>query len=107
MGQSTKEMMHITDWFPTLCDVAGITPTNVTALDGFSMLQVIQNEDVNSRRNEILLNIDPVQCNFTTTPICGGIIVNEWKLIAGHSTLSEAHLIVHIKGLNGHQYGVH
>merc|ERR1719384_88029 len=80
-------MMHITDWYPTLCDIAGITPTNRRTLDGYSMLNVIQNEDAKSERTEILLNIDPYCQQF-----CGGIIMNEWKLITGNdsSSVSEA-----------------
>eukprot|EP01084_Bolivina_argentea_P263957 446958_1 len=79
-GQISQELMHSTDWLPTICDMVGVIPSNKSILDGFSMKHVIQNNN-KSPRTEILHNIDPVNCHVD---ICGSIRINEWKLSVGN-----------------------
>eukprot|EP01084_Bolivina_argentea_P308903 534243_1 len=84
-GQISNAMMHCVDWYPTFCEIANIVPSNNSMLDGFSMLDVIQNENAISKRTEILHNIDPMGCNLT---ICGAIRMNEFKLVVGHEVMA-------------------
>eukprot|EP01084_Bolivina_argentea_P003679 6921_1 len=78
-GQISNEMIHSTDWLPTICEVVGKKPTNESILDGMSMFNVIQN-NAKSTRTEILHNIDPINC---MVELCGAIRMNEWKLVVG------------------------
>ena len=84
-GSVMKSLMHITDWYPTLCAVAGCTPANESILDGYNQLGNIQSahedvQDVYSPRMEILHNIDPITCNLT---ICGGVRMGDYKMAVG------------------------
>jgi arylsulfatase B/arylsulfatase I/J len=81
-GQSMKALMHVTDFYPTLCSIAGIRPSDADSLDGYNQRSNIQKgaSDVYSPRAEILLNIDPVGC---TVRICGGIRAKQYKLVVG------------------------
>ena len=75
-GEISNEMIHITDWLPTLANIAGFIPygsktdPRYIALDGFDMTDVLFNETAVSKRDTILHNIDPLNC---TIPICGAI----------------------------------
>ncbi|KAH9377829.1 hypothetical protein HPB48_006502 [Haemaphysalis longicornis] len=53
----SNQLMHITDWLPTLYSAAGGDVTNLGALDGFDMWQALS-LNLLSPRTEILLNID-------------------------------------------------
>lgn len=83
-GKQLNALFHITDWYPTFCDMVGITPSNHTILDGYSQLNNIQkgveNGNIYSPRQEILHNIDPVDCNLT---ICGSSRMKQYKIVAG------------------------
>ena len=84
-------LMHITDWYPTLCDIAGVKPSNESILDGYSQKNNIYNgeTDLYSPRSEILHNIDPDGCNIT---ICGGIRMKQYKLVVGKEVIDEKNL---------------
>ncbi|XP_057307958.1 arylsulfatase J-like [Hydractinia symbiolongicarpus] len=73
-GQVSRDMMHATDWLPTLLSVAGYNTTDLHYLDGMNMWQTLQKKSP-SPRNEILVNIDPhVYHN-------AALIVGDWKLV--------------------------
>eukprot|EP01084_Bolivina_argentea_P003676 6916_1 len=84
-GKQMNALMHITDWYPTFCDIIGIEPTNKSILDGYSQLDNIQNgeTDIYAPRSEILHNIDPINCPIKQFDICGGIRMKNWKLVIG------------------------
>ena len=54
-GTTTRGLMHVSDWYPTLLHAAGLTPEG--GLDGVNLWETIVN-GAPSPRKEILLNID-------------------------------------------------
>jgi len=57
-GVKCKELMHVTDWYATLVNVAGVThDTDSTTLDGMNMWSTISDGEP-SPRKEILINLD-------------------------------------------------
>lgn len=46
-GKQMNALMHITDWYPTLCAVAGCVPSNSSILDGYDQLDNLQNGEQN------------------------------------------------------------
>eukprot|EP00118_Oscarella_pearsei_P018833 m.195823 g.195823 ORF g.195823 m.195823 type:complete len:516 (+) comp39521_c1_seq2:37-1584(+) len=78
----SMDMMHVTDWLPTLVHVAGGNATKMApdgkTLDGVNMWNSIS-EGVASPRTEILLNIDGKTA---------GLRVSDYKLVVGQSNSS-------------------
>ncbi|KAB7495903.1 Arylsulfatase B [Armadillidium nasatum] len=72
-GRVSMEMMHMTDWFPTLYHAAGGPESALPKMDGKNVWDSIQGNSP-SPRNEILLNIDPVFNGAS-------IRVDDWKLL--------------------------
>ncbi|XP_015374155.1 PREDICTED: arylsulfatase B-like [Diuraphis noxia] len=72
----SKQLMHITDWLPTLYSAAGgnpgFLPKNLDGLDQWTSLTL----NLPSQRNFVLLNIDEKKRY-------AGIIKDNWKLIVG------------------------
>ena len=52
------ELMHVTDWLPTLYAVAGGDVRNLRNIDGLDMWNTLS-QSIESPRLEILHNIDP------------------------------------------------
>ena len=90
------EMIHISDWYPTLLSAAQCQMMPGTQpMDGYDQWKTISNYEASSR-SEILLNIDPlftpmyssnsktksVRMGFDTS-VHAGIRVGEWKLLTG------------------------
>jgi len=92
-----NEMIHISDWYPTLLSAAqcSMMPGTQT-IDGFDQWKTITTYSA-SPRTEILLNIDPmfsskytnrnrnnsqVRMGFNTS-VHAGIRVGDWKLLTG------------------------
>ncbi|KAL4103622.1 hypothetical protein QTP88_018981 [Uroleucon formosanum] len=72
----SKQLMHITDWLPTLYSAAGgnpgFLPKSLDGLDQWTSLTL----NLPSQRNFVLLNIDEKQRY-------AGILKDHWKLIVG------------------------
>nr|XP_054769262.1 arylsulfatase J-like [Lytechinus pictus] len=83
-GTVNKELIHVSDWFPTLVQgLAGSSLDNVT-LDGFNMWKTISS-NASSPRKELLHNIDPWpnQPKEFSSNISAAIRVGHWKLLTG------------------------
>ena len=66
------QMMHVTDWLPTIVNLAQGKITK--EIDGFDQWKTLQG-DVESPRKEILLNVDNLAFRQE------GLISGEWKII--------------------------
>ncbi|KAH3765094.1 Arylsulfatase I [Pelomyxa schiedti] len=68
-------LMHVTDWYPTVVEIAGSKP-HENPLDGMSQLASIT-RGVSSPRTSVILNLSPANA----TKRHGAIIIGDWKLI--------------------------
>jgi len=71
-GEVFDEVMHATDWYPTLLAAAGIDSPEGKTLDGLNLWDGIQWGKTSEQDSErlLLLNVDGVQCE---TDVCGAI----------------------------------
>lgn len=94
-------MVHISDWFPTIMHVAEGDTKGTKKLDGYNVWDAIsKNNKMNSPRNEILHNIDPLfkdygimnppmksinnKYGIDTTVGHAAIRSGKWKLFQGY-----------------------
>ncbi|XP_046580315.1 arylsulfatase B-like isoform X1 [Haliotis rubra] len=89
-GTVNNQLIHVSDWFPTLVGVAGGNTNGTKPLDGFDQWKTIS-EGGASPRKELLHNIDILTQpkgaklfnNTFDTRIRAAIRVGDWKLITG------------------------
>lgn len=87
-GVVSKNMMHVSDWYPTIVkgiaglDV-GIPADGTPALDGLSQWAAITKGEP-SPRTEMLLNLVATGSS-STVPGQGAIRIGKWKLLHGHT----------------------
>ncbi|XP_070150541.1 arylsulfatase B [Polyergus mexicanus] len=74
-GRVSRQMIHITDWLPTLITAAGGNALNLTSIDGMNLWNALS-EDTESPRANILHNIDDIYG-------VSAITIGDWKLIQG------------------------
>ncbi|GAB1863453.1 Arylsulfatase B [Camponotus japonicus] len=74
-GRVSRQMIHITDWLPTLITAAGGNASNLTSIDGVNLWNALS-EDTESPRTNILHNIDDIYG-------VSAITVGDWKFIQG------------------------
>lgn len=72
-GRVADQMVHITDWLPTLITAAGGNLSALGPVDGMDVWDTLT-QDLSSPRKEFLVNIDPVTNS-------GAVRVGDWKLI--------------------------
>ena len=79
LGKSgvSHDLMHVSDWLPTLLAAAGydVTKEMENKLDGMSLWETLKNPDVTSPRTEILLNIDDEKYKNAA------LRVGDWKIV--------------------------
>ncbi|XP_046395184.1 arylsulfatase I-like isoform X2 [Ischnura elegans] len=78
MGRVSEQMMHITDWVPTLLSAVNGSNTLAPDLDGLDMWKALS-EDSPSKRKDVLLNIDDQENE-------SAVRVGDWKLMIGTAT---------------------
>ncbi|KAK3786698.1 hypothetical protein RRG08_057974 [Elysia crispata] len=90
MGKVSTEMMHVSDWFPTVAAMAGVKVNSTLGLDGYSQWSMIRDGKL-SERKEILHNIDILYTqkgkklfnNTFDTSVRASIRVGDYKLLCG------------------------
>ncbi|XP_048514445.1 arylsulfatase B-like [Athalia rosae] len=74
----SNELMHITDWLPTIYSVAGGNVTDLGEIDGVNQWPALRDGSA-SPRNSLLLTINEV------SKVAGGIF-GKFKLLKGHNS---------------------
>ena len=102
-GTVSHELMHVTDWLPTLAAGAAGVPVNasgrpcptcnrsVAPLDGVNQWPMLS-LGAPSARTEVLLHLQSAAHSSKTTPTAipgsGAIRIGKWKLLHGHAGAS-------------------
>eukprot|EP01105_Mastigella_eilhardi_P005252 TRINITY_DN16_c0_g1_i1.p1 TRINITY_DN16_c0_g1~~TRINITY_DN16_c0_g1_i1.p1 ORF type:complete len:477 (-),score=112.55 TRINITY_DN16_c0_g1_i1:66-1496(-) len=74
-GKSLNNLMHITDWHPTILEIAGVKSSAPNALDGVSQWSAIT-KGTTSPRTRVVYNMSP-----KSGTLHGAIREGDWKLI--------------------------
>ncbi|GFO26295.1 arylsulfatase b-like [Plakobranchus ocellatus] len=89
-GEVSHGLMHISDWFPTIADMAGVTVNSSLGVDGVSQWHMIRDGEP-SNRTELIHNIDILQPlrgdmayqDTFDTRVRAAIRVGNYKLLTG------------------------
>ncbi|VDI77557.1 Hypothetical predicted protein [Mytilus galloprovincialis] len=103
-GAISKELIHISDWFPILINLANGSLKRTNPLDGVDQWRTISYGE-QSQRKTILHNIDPLfshavkrkSNNKFDTRKRAALRHNEWKIITGDPGINVKKLNVLIK----------
>ncbi|XP_065281154.1 arylsulfatase B-like [Dermacentor albipictus] len=77
-GSVYERFFHVSDWLPTLYEMAGGSVEELGDVDGVSHLHSFRYPESQVPRNELLINIDPILNN-------SAIIYGRYKLVIGTS----------------------
>ena len=81
-GKTSEGFIHIADWYPTFCKMAGIDPSDSGEgkfpVDGLDVWRIISGENETTQHEEIVLGY-----NYSYYNPVGAIIVGEYKLVVG------------------------
>ena len=82
-GKIAEGFIHIADWYPTFCKMAGVDPSDSgpgkLPVDGLDVWPILSEDNATTQHEEIVLGY-----NFTLhTNATGAVIVGEYKLIVG------------------------
>jgi arylsulfatase A-like enzyme len=80
-GTVSQELYHVTDWLPTLVEVAGGDTTRNRPLDGHSIWESISTGSA-SPRKEVIYNVNPLCDAGQASPPKAGIRMEKWKLLS-------------------------
>ncbi|XP_077515180.1 arylsulfatase B-like isoform X2 [Amblyomma americanum] len=76
-GSVYNRLFHVTDWLPTLYEMAGGSPGDLGPdLDGVSHVRSLRDPKSAAPRSEVLLNIDPIENH-------SAVIQGQYKLVVG------------------------
>ena len=90
-GKTSEGFIHIADWYPTFCKMAGVDPsdsgTGKFSVDGLDVWPIISGENTTSQHEEIVIgyNFSLARANG---PI-GAIIAGEYKLVVGKQEINQ------------------
>lgn len=92
-GQKMDALMHVVDWYPTLCTLLGVDLEDLAEdqpLDGLNQLDNILNgfKDRYHPRDRFVINITPSQKCGMTSGLCGGVRWRNYKLVVGNDVWS-------------------
>lgn len=77
----SNQLMHITDWLPTLMSAAGINTSVLSNIDGINVWDAISNND-GDPRTELVINIDDLD-NYAS------LRVGKWKYVNGSPDITQ------------------
>ncbi|XP_014248859.1 arylsulfatase B-like isoform X2 [Cimex lectularius] len=75
----SDQLMHVVDWLPTICSLAGVDITDLGTIDGIDMWKAIS-KGGKSPRKELLYNIDDVESAYAAYRS------GDWKYLVGYHT---------------------
>ncbi len=78
----SEQLIHIQDWVPTLLSAIGESSTDLGQIDGIDLWAMLSFGGKDSRRTELLHNIDDIYGNEA-------IRVGDWKLLHGRCPAAE------------------
>ncbi|CAK6963568.1 arylsulfatase B [Scomber scombrus] len=93
-GTVSHELMHISDWLPTLVGLAGGSTNATKPLDGFNMWNTIS-KGFASPRLELLHNIDPLYVDIAPCPGTKRQLTLAQVVSGGSSTNSGFNVSIH------------